>query len=145
MTWKELLNRKCVTADPTSKSEIDNLRSIVSRSMANVAVAGLSTDVRFILAYDAARTLSLMIVRAEGYRPRAIGGHYNTFVALEAADSVFATLSSYFNNCRMLRNQSEYDFAGGISEGDADQLLQEVKKFATQAEAWIAVRHPHLS
>jgi hypothetical protein len=45
----------------------------------------------------------------------------------------------------MLRNQSEYDFAGGISESDADQLLQEVKKFATQAEAWIAVRHPHLS
>jgi hypothetical protein len=113
--------------------------------MANVAIAGLSTDVRFILAYDAARTLSLMIVRAEGYRPRATGGHYNTFIALEAADSVFATLSSYFNNCRMLRNQSEYDFAGGISESDADQLLQEVKKFATQAEAWIAVRHPHLS
>lgn len=110
-----------------------------------MAVAGLSTDVRFILAYDAARTLSLMIVRAEGYRPRAIGGHYNTFIALEAADPAFATLSSYFNNCRMLRNQSEYDFAGGISESDADQLLQEVKKFATQAEAWIAVRHPHLS
>ena len=58
MTWTELLNKKVVTADPTSKSEIDNLRSIVSRSLANVAVAGLATDIRFILAYDAARTLS---------------------------------------------------------------------------------------
>jgi len=109
-----------------------------------VAVAGLSTDIRFILAYDAARTLSLMIVRAEGYRPRSVGGHYNTFIALEAADPTFATLSSYFNNCRMLRNQSEYDFAGGIADADADQLLQEVKKFAAEAEAWIAARHPHL-
>jgi len=115
--------------------------------MANVAIVGLSTDVRFFLAYDAARTLSLslMIVRAEGYRPRTVGGHYNTFIALEAADPAFATLSSYFNNCRMLRNQSEYDFAGGISDGDADQLLQEAKKFATEAEAWIAARRPHLA
>jgi hypothetical protein len=145
VTWQELLNRRCVSADPTSKSEIDNLRSIISRSMTNVAVAGLSTDIRFILAYDAARTLSLMIVRAEGYRPRAVGGHYNTFIALEAADPAFATLSSYFNNCRMLRNQSEYDFAGGISDSDADQLLQEVQRFAPQTEAWIAARHPHLA
>jgi hypothetical protein len=66
VTWTELLNRKIVTSDPTSKSEIDNLRSIVSRSLANVSIAGLATDIRFILAYDAARTLSLMIVRAGG-------------------------------------------------------------------------------
>ena len=145
MTWTDLLNRKCVTAAPTSKTEIDNLRSIVSRSLANVAVAGVSTDIRFILAYDAARTLSLMIVRAEGYRPRAVGGHYNTFLALEAADPAFAALSSYFNNCRMLRNQSEYDFAGGVSDTDVDQLLQELKQFATDAEAWITARHPHLA
>jgi hypothetical protein len=145
VTWTDLLNRKSVSTDPTSKGELDNLRSIVARSLGNVAVAGLATDLRFILAYDAARTLSLMIVRAEGYRPRSIGGHFNTFVALEAADPVFATLSAYFNNCRMLRNQSEYDFAGGISDADADQLLKEVKRFAVDAEAWIAARHPHLA
>ena len=86
-----------------------------------------------------------MIVRAEGYRPRAVGGHYNTFLALEAADPAFAALSSYFNNCRMLRNQSEYDFAGGVSDTDVDQLLQELKQFATDAEAWITARHPHLA
>ena len=145
MTWTDLLNKNCVSVDPTSKSEIDNLRSIVIRSFTNVAVAGLAADIRFILAYDAARTLSLMIVRAEGYRPRSVGGHYNTFVALEAADPAFATLSSYFNNCRMLRNQSEYDFAGGIADGDADELLRTVKKFAAAVEAWIKARHPLLA
>lgn len=144
MNWTELLNRKIVTPEPTSKGEIENLRSIVVRSLADVAVAGLTADIRFILAYDAARTLSLMIVRAEGYRPRAIGGHHNTFLALEAADSAFTTLSAYFNNCRMLRNQTEYDFAGGISDVDANQLLQEVKQFATEVDAWIAARHPLL-
>jgi hypothetical protein len=145
VTWQELLNRHVVTAAATSKSELDNLRSIVRRSLADVVIPGLTADMRFILAYDAARTLSLIIVRAEGYRPRAVGGHYNTFIALAAADPAFATLSSYFNNCRMLRNQSEYDFAGGVSDGDADELLLEVQKFATDAEAWIGARHPHLA
>ena len=57
--------------------------------------------------------------------PRAVGGHYNTFLALEAADPAFGCLSSYFNSCRMVRNQSEYDFAGGIADSDADQLLNQ--------------------
>ena len=34
------------------------------------------------------RSLSLMIVRASGYRPKTAGGHYNTFLALEAADAL---------------------------------------------------------
>ena len=144
MIWIELLNRKLVTTEPVTKGELDNLRSIVSRSLANVSIAGLTSDIRFILAYDAARTLSLMIVRSEGYRPRSVGGHYNTFLGLHAADPAFATLSAYFNNCRMLRNQCEYDFAGGVSDTDADQLSQEVRKFSADAEAWIAKRHPHL-
>lgn len=144
MTWTELLNDKCVAVQATSKGEMDNLRSIVSRSLSNVAVPGLSADVRFILAYDAARTLSLMIIRSEGYRPRSVGAHYYTFVALAAADPAFASLSAYFNDCRVMRNECEYDFAGGVSDTDLDQLLETVKQFAADAESWIAARHANL-
>ena len=66
MSWAKLLADKRVTAVPTSKAELDNLRSIVTRSLNDVTAAGLSVDARFIMAYDAARTLSLIIVRAEG-------------------------------------------------------------------------------
>src|ERR1700736_1327416 len=86
MSWAKLLASKTVTPLPATKAELDNLRSIVQRSLNDVAATGLSTDARFIMAYDAAPTLSLMIVRGVGYRPRAAGGHYNTFLALEAAD-----------------------------------------------------------
>jgi len=34
-----------------------------------VTAVGLSADYRFVMAYDAARTLSLLVVRAAGYRP----------------------------------------------------------------------------
>jgi len=97
------------------------------------------------MAYDAARTLSLMIVRSAGYRPRAVGSHYHTFVALEVADPAFAGLSAYFDGCRVKRNASEYDFAGGVSDTDADGLLTTVRQFAIDAEAWIQMHHPHLA
>ncbi len=145
MTWAELLADKRVTRNRASKAELKNLRSIVSRSLKDVAVVGLSADTRFVIAYDAARTLSLMIVRSAGYRPRSVGGHYNTFLALEAADPALAALAAYFNGCRMKRNDCEYDFAGGVSDTDADGLLEAVTKFALDAEAWIKHRHPRLA
>jgi hypothetical protein len=75
MSWTQLLADKRVTGEPPSKQELDNLRSIVTRSLNDVTAPGLSADTRFVLAYDAARTISLMVVRAEGYRPRSVGGH----------------------------------------------------------------------
>lgn len=144
MSWAKLLADKRVTRVRPSKAELDNLRSIVTRSLKDVMAAGLSADARFIMAYDAARTLSLIIVRAAGYRPRSVGGHYNTFLALEAADSVFAALSAYFEGCRMKRNDCEYDFAGGVSETDAHGLLKTVQQFAIDAEAWVKAHHPGL-
>jgi hypothetical protein len=145
MTWAKLLANHTVTLLPPTKAELTNLRSIVARSLKDVLAPGLSADARFIMAYDAARTLSLMIVRASGYRPRAVGGHYNTFVALETADPAFAALSAYFDGCRIKRNASEYDFAGGVSDTDADGLLKIVQQFRLDAEAWVKTHHPKLA
>ena len=145
MSWAKLLADNRVTALAPNKAELDNLRSIVARSLKDATSAGLSADARFMMAYDAARTLSLLVVRASGYRPRAVGAHYNTFVALEAADPTFAKLSAYFDGCRIKRNSCEYDLAGGISDTDANGLLKAVRQFAVDAEAWICARHPHLA
>jgi hypothetical protein len=144
MSWAKLLADNRVKREPPNKTELDNLRSIVTRSLKDVTAAGLSADARFIMAYDAARTLSLIIVRAEGYRPRSVGGHYNTFLALEAADPAFAALSAYFDGCRMKRNDCEYDFAGGVTDTDAEGLLKAVQQFAIDAEAWVKLHHPWL-
>ena len=147
MTWVKLLADNRVTALPPNKAELDNLRSIVARSLKlkDAESAGLSADARFVMAYDAARTLSLLVVRASGYRPRTVGGHYNAFLALEASDPTFVKLSAYFDGCRMKRNGCEYDFAGGVSDTDADGLLKAVQQFKVDAEAWMKTRHPTLT
>jgi hypothetical protein len=144
MTWTKLLADNRVTGEPTSKAELDSLRSIVTRSLKDVTAVGLSADARFVMAYDAARTLSLMLIPAQGYRPRSVGGHYNTFLALEAVDPTFTRLSIYFDTCRMKRNDCEYDFAGVVSDTEADHLLATAKQFAADAEAWIKAHHPQL-
>jgi hypothetical protein len=145
MSWAKLLASNKVTLQPTTKAELDSLRSIVARSLSDVAAKGLSADARFIMAYDAARTLSVMIVRAAGYRPRSVGAHYNTFLALEAAEPAFAPLSAYFDGCRTKRNVSEYDGAGGVTDTEAEELLKTVQQFAKDAEAWIKTNHSHLA
>ncbi len=40
----------------------------------------------------------------------------------------------------MKRNDCEYDFAGGVSDTDADSLLEAVQKFKVDAEAWMTVQ-----
>jgi len=144
MSWSRLLADRTVSRVSPTKAELDNLRSIVRRSLQDVAAVGLSADARFIMAYDAARTLSLMIVRASGYRPRSVGAHYHTFTALEVSDPGFTKLSAYFDGCRIKRNASKYQFAGGISATDADGLLATVQQFAKDVETWLKAHHPEL-
>ena len=57
MSWAKLLADNRVTALPASKAELDNLRSILARSLKDVTSQGLSADHRFVMAYDAARML----------------------------------------------------------------------------------------
>ena len=145
MSWTTLLSENRVEVLPSSKSELDGLRSIVSRCLSDINAVGLSDEQRFIIAYDAARTLSLMIVRAAGYRPRKFGGHFTTFAGLEAADkAAFKFNADYFQICRMKRNDSEYDFAGGVSTSEADELVKAVVQFLTDTETWIKNNHPSL-
>jgi hypothetical protein len=66
MIWAKLLASNRVTQQPSAKAELDSLRSIVARCFGGVTAKGLSADARFIMAYDTARTLSVMIVRAAG-------------------------------------------------------------------------------
>jgi len=77
---------------------------------------------------------------------KSFGGyHCNTFLALEAADSSFASRSVYFDGCRTKRNVSEYDFAGGVTETDADGLLKATREFSIEVDAWLKAHHPTLA
>ena len=124
MTWKELLEQGRVERRPGKSRELKELRAVAERSLGDARLEGISIDGKFGHAYEAARALATMVIRAAGYRVRAHGGgHYNTFLALEAADpKLFARQAAYFNVCREKRNELSYEMVGVVSELEAEEL-----------------------
>ena len=56
MTWKELLEQGRVERSPGTKLELEELRAVAQRSLADARLEGISTDEKFGHAYDAARS-----------------------------------------------------------------------------------------
>ncbi len=75
MTLKELADKKHLRSHKTSTQEIGNLLNIVERDMHDATVAGLSSDARFVAAYNAALKLCTILVYASGYRITGLGAH----------------------------------------------------------------------
>ena len=66
MSWKELLAKGEIKAHRTSKQELDNIRRLIARDLADASVMALSADRRFATAYNAAP--SALPVRLPGQR-----------------------------------------------------------------------------
>ena len=54
MTWTQLLANNEVQRHPTSKKELDRLRAVIRRDLADASLDGASADRRFATAYNAA-------------------------------------------------------------------------------------------
>ena len=145
MSWSKLLADKRVALEPTSKQELDELREMVAINLRDAQVTGLSAQGRYEFAYNAARLLATVVIRASGYRVTARNGHhYYTFQGLEAADSSFARDAANFDAARSKRNDFSYDAPVAVSETDANDLAESVKQFQKDVENWIRSRHPML-
>jgi hypothetical protein len=130
----------------TSKSEQDDLRSVVERDLADAALPGLSDDRAFATAYNAVLTLSKMAIAAAGYRVVGQGHHQTTFQAVElAVGANAAAYATYFDACRRKRNQLDYDVAEVTSHTESQELLVKARDFQQLVETWIAADHPTLA
>lgn len=52
--------------------------------------------------------------------------------------------AAYLDACRMKRNVLEYDYAGGATESDADELVAFLEEFRADVLAWLRANHPEL-
>jgi len=76
VTWTKLLESRDVTRHRTSKKELDDIRALVARDLADAKVRGLSADRRFATAYNAALLAVHMAIACAGYRVTAKTGHH---------------------------------------------------------------------
>ena len=124
MSWTSYLADRKLQHHKTSRKELEELRAVVERDLADAALPALSADRTFAPAYKAALPLSKMAVACAGYRVTSGTGHHqHTFevvrLALGRDGSPWA---DYFDTCRRKRNAIDYDLAHVASETEAKEL-----------------------
>jgi SAV_6107-like HEPN len=146
-SWQQWLAKGDVKTHQTSKQEVDNLRALIARDLADAAISGLSADRRFATAYNAALQTGTIAIACSGYRVSARSGHHK--VTFEAAAVALGTeavaLSDYFDTCRRKRNVIDYMTSSVATDTEADELLHKVQEFHLLVESWINATHPALS
>lgn len=146
MSWNTLLAQGKVDQHATSKAELDDLRSAIARNLKDAAIAELSADNRFSIAYQAALISAKMAIACAGYRVKGQGAHRTIFEALPLAMGSGMTLSAdYFDRCRRKRNDLTYDSEGIVSANDAIDLAKNAEELVEKVETWIAANHPKLA
>ena len=107
MSWKALLASRTVQQHKTSVKEIEGLRQLVTRDLADAAIEKLSADRRFATAYNAVLQLSKIVIACAGYRVTSGTGHHQkTFEAVKTAlGKPSESLADYFDTCRRKRNR----------------------------------------
>src|SRR6204780_1072522 len=102
MTWKQLLAQNAVKRHKTSREELENVRAIIARDLADASVTGLSADRRFATAYNAALQSAKMAIACAGYRIMSKVGHHR--VSLESTKLVLGkeahNYADYFETFR---------------------------------------------
>ena len=131
--------------EASSPGEIKDLLGIVERSLADSKVEAVSTDLRFIAAFNAALSVATTALRASGHRTVTQAGHHvKTIESLELTIEANPKLIQRFKTFNNKRNKSVYDVAGAVS----DQGLEAVVKLATELKdstlAWLREFHPDL-
>lgn len=145
MTLKDWEANAWLRPHKTSRQEIGNLLVIVRRDLTDARSEGISDDWRFGIAYNAALKLCTILLYAEGYRPMQNLAHYRTLQALPlilGRDRKADT--NYLETCRTKRNTVEYDYAGGATDADADELIEFAEHLEKDVMEWLHSRHPDL-
>jgi hypothetical protein len=76
MSWKKLLQSNSVHRHNASRQELNDIRRLVARDLADAAIPALSEDRRFATAYNAALQTAKMAVACAGYRVASVPGHH---------------------------------------------------------------------
>ena len=142
MTLQNWLEYGWLRPHQSSRKEITDLLRIIDRDLQD-AIGDISADWRFGIAYNAALKLCTILIYAEGYRAEKTLQHFRTLQALPLIlGNHHETDAKYLDTCRNKRNVVEYDYVGGVSEDDVDELIGFVKELREKVIQWLRANHP---
>lgn len=144
MTLLQWVEHGWLRRHKTDKKEIDNLFQIIARDLKDAA-GDISADWRFGIAYNAALKLCMILLYAEGYRPEKTLQHYRTIQSLPIIlGKQHENNAKYLDTCRNKRNITEYDYVGGITEEDVEELIEFACELRDKIMKWLKMHHSDL-
>jgi len=131
--------------EPTSPAEIRDLFGIVERSLPDSRVEAVSTDLRFIAAFNAALCVATTALRASGHRTVTQAGHHvKTIESLELTVKANPKLIQRFKTFNNKRNKSVYDVAGAVSDQELEAMVKLALELKDATVTWLKKFHPEL-
>lgn len=141
MSLKQWADNGWLRPHQTSPKEIQDLLAIVRRDLAD-AEGDISADWRFGIAYNAALKLCTVLLSASGYRPERTLQHYRTLQALPVILGPERKADAeYLDACRIKRHTVEYDYAGGATKQDAEELTEFTRELLEAVMVWLQQNH----
>ena len=91
--------------EPTSRDEIEGLLGIADRGLLDSKVEAISTDLRFIAAFNSALAAATAALRAAGFRTSTQAGHH--VKTIESLEFTLPTRSSIYPETEGPEQQEE--------------------------------------
>lgn len=145
MTLQNLLRIGRLKAHATTAAEVQRLLGAIDRNLADAAVAAISDETRFDVAYKAVMQCALVAMMAAGFRPATSeAGHHQTLIqslplTLGVANDVWVVLDAL----RKQRNANDYT-GQPMTSAVASECIGQAKALRKFLRQRLAADHPEL-
>lgn len=143
MSLEKWVDYSWLKREATSSDEILGLLSIVDRGLRDAKVESISTDLRFIAAFNSALTAATAALRTHGYRTASQAGHH--VKTIESLEFTLPEGNRFVQRLKVLsnkRNRSSYDVAGAVSDEDLRLVMKLAAELEQAVGSWLANEHP---
>jgi len=144
MSLENWLSSGWLVRHTASQREIGDLFGVAERDLGDCRAAGLSSDWRMNIAYNAALQAATAALAAAGYRASRDSHHYRIIQSLAHTLGADRKVIGKFEQFRKKRNIGGYERAGLVSDQEADEMFELAAQLRKDAEEWIRDNHPEL-
>ncbi len=144
MSLTDWLNQGLLVKHKPDSNEIRELLGIVQRDLTQSNLPGLDCDWQLAIAYNAALQLAVIALAASGYRTKGEGHHFRAIQSLAYTVNLSFNLLDKLDGFRKMRNMSDYERAGMVSDQAAEEMLYLARQLQKIVIAWLQTNHPEL-
>lgn len=138
------LENSWIRPHESSAEEIGALLAIAERDLNQSQTPGLAAEWRFAIAYNAVLQLAVAALAAAGYQAERQNKHTRSLECLAFTIGASGKEIGLLDHARRKRHLNVYDHVGGVSDGEATDMIELASQLRDRVVAWLKNEHPAL-